>query len=305
MNNKLSLGPILFNWSAEKRLDFYYQIADEAPVDIVYIGEVVCRKRTNKWAETLPKAIERLKAAGKEVVVSTLSLLHTEKEEQYTKDLIEHYDGLVEVNDVSALQLLAGKPHCIGPYVNIYNEMAMDFHVNNGAIRVALPFELPGRSIQAIASKTQVEVEIQVFGRTPLAISARCAHARAYNKKRKGCQYICDRDPNGMEAATLDHAPFLVLNGLQTMSSAYCNLLGEIDALQKMQVNVFRLSPHDVDMLKVCELYRGVIDHRLSVDQAQAELEAVIHPAKSANGFFHNESGCHFVRNQHEREAVE
>ncbi len=34
----LTLGPVLFNWPAETWRDFYFRIADEAPVDIVYLG---------------------------------------------------------------------------------------------------------------------------------------------------------------------------------------------------------------------------------------------------------------------------
>ena len=38
----LTLGPVLFNWSAERKRDFYFRMADDAPVDVVYVGEVVC-----------------------------------------------------------------------------------------------------------------------------------------------------------------------------------------------------------------------------------------------------------------------
>ena len=41
----LTLGPLQFNWSAEAFYDFYARIADEAPVDKVVIGELVCSKR--------------------------------------------------------------------------------------------------------------------------------------------------------------------------------------------------------------------------------------------------------------------
>ena len=41
----LTLGPLLFHWPAHKRRDFYLRIADEAPIDTVYLGEVVCSKR--------------------------------------------------------------------------------------------------------------------------------------------------------------------------------------------------------------------------------------------------------------------
>ncbi len=39
---KLTLGPIAYHWSAETRRDFYARIADEAPLDEVYLGEVIC-----------------------------------------------------------------------------------------------------------------------------------------------------------------------------------------------------------------------------------------------------------------------
>ncbi len=46
MKPELTLGPILFHWPAEQKLDFYARIADEAPIDTVYLGEVICSKRS-------------------------------------------------------------------------------------------------------------------------------------------------------------------------------------------------------------------------------------------------------------------
>src|SRR5215470_11870052 len=42
---QLSLGPMLYNWAPERWRDFYFRIADEAPIDTVVIGEIVCSKR--------------------------------------------------------------------------------------------------------------------------------------------------------------------------------------------------------------------------------------------------------------------
>ena len=42
---ELTLGPNLFNWAPEKWRDFYFRIADEAPVAVVYLGETICSKR--------------------------------------------------------------------------------------------------------------------------------------------------------------------------------------------------------------------------------------------------------------------
>ena len=68
--SRLTLGPLFFHWSAEKRRDFYFRIADEAPIDCVYLGEVVCAKRESFFEDFLPVVADRLQAAGKEVVMS-------------------------------------------------------------------------------------------------------------------------------------------------------------------------------------------------------------------------------------------
>ncbi len=41
---KLSLGPLQYYWPINKVQTFYDQVKDW-PVDIVYLGEVVCSKR--------------------------------------------------------------------------------------------------------------------------------------------------------------------------------------------------------------------------------------------------------------------
>ena len=75
MTATLSLGPVLFNWDAEDKRDFYFRIADEAPIDTVYLGEVVCSKRTPFFDPYVPEVAERLRRGGKQVVYSTLALI--------------------------------------------------------------------------------------------------------------------------------------------------------------------------------------------------------------------------------------
>ena len=43
---QITLGPVLYNWPTPEWVDFYSRIADEAPVERVILGEVICSKRT-------------------------------------------------------------------------------------------------------------------------------------------------------------------------------------------------------------------------------------------------------------------
>ena len=53
---EITLGPLLFNWPPERTADFYARMADEAPIDRVYLGEVVCGKREPLLQHTLAEA---------------------------------------------------------------------------------------------------------------------------------------------------------------------------------------------------------------------------------------------------------
>ncbi len=79
MTAKLTIGPLFFNWPLERQRDFYLRLADEAPVDSVCLGEVVCAKRVPFLEPLWPEVIERLGRAGKEVVLSTPALVMGER----------------------------------------------------------------------------------------------------------------------------------------------------------------------------------------------------------------------------------
>ena len=124
---KLTLGPVLFNWPAERWRDFYFSIADEAAVDGVYIGEVVCSKRAPFFAPVLEEVVARLNAADKQIVFSTLALITNAREVNATRDLCSDDTLLIEANDPSVLGYLSGRPHIVGPYVNVYNEDTLNY----------------------------------------------------------------------------------------------------------------------------------------------------------------------------------
>ncbi len=200
----LSLGPLLFHWDAEKKRDFYFRIADESSFDTVYVGEVVCSKRAPFFAPYIPEVVERLQRGGKQVILSTLALIMSEPEMEQVIELSENTDLLIEANDIGTAALLTGRPHVIGPFVNVYNEGTLEYLANQGAVRISLPWELPSESLTALARPANAELEAQVFGRMPLAISARCYHARAHGLHKSKCQFVCADDLNGMNVETLD-----------------------------------------------------------------------------------------------------
>jgi collagenase-like PrtC family protease len=294
---ELTLGPVLFNWAPERWRDFYFRIADEAPVTSVYLGEVICSKRAPLFEPQLEAVATRLAAAGKTVVLSTLAEVMSSLDRKLV-DAIGAAD-LVEANDASAFAVLRGRPHHIGPYVNCYNERTLAVLARGGARNVCLPAEMPARAIRALgadADKLGVSLEVMVFGRLPLALSARCYHARAHGRTKDSCQFVCEQDADGMTLRTLEDKPFLTVNGIQTMSHDYLNLAGELPALQAMGVSRFRLSPQSCDMVAVAETFRAALDGVIDGAEADARLAALQPGVPFSNGFFHGGPGYRWQR---------
>ncbi|HET9904000.1 MAG TPA: U32 family peptidase [Xanthobacteraceae bacterium] len=291
---ELTLGPVLFNWSAERWRDFYFRIADEAPIGTVYLGEAICSKRAPLFAPYCETVAARLEAAGKAVVLSTLAEVTVKQDRRLVEDICSAPARPIEANDASALLRLYGQPHHVGPFMNAYNERTLSVLARAGARNVCLPAEIPARAVAALcraAAPLGVEIEVQVFGRVSLALSARCYHARAHGRTKDSCQFVCENDPDGMVLTTLEGAPFLAVNGIQTMSYPFLNLLGALSDLRAMGVARFRLSPQTCDMVEVALLFRRVLDRRIEADEAMNRLSALLPGTPFANGFYHGKPG--------------
>lgn len=295
---RLTLGPLLFNWPARQWAKFYAQIADEAPVDRVVLGEVVCSKRQPFHEALIPEAVERLQAAGKEVILATLGLVTLKRECRALAELAA--SGMpIEVNDLTALRHLPeGSLFGVGPLVNVYNEGTLGFLAARGARHVCLPPELPLASVKTLADAGQrlgVGVEVWGFGRVPLAISARCYHARLAGLAKDTCQFVCDRDPDGLAVETLDGQQFLAINGVQTLSETFCNLAGDLGKLAEAEVSALRLSPHTGDMVRVAHIFHKAIDGHIDADEALAAMTAAMPERRFSNGFPFGVSGAEWT----------
>ncbi len=289
---KLSLGPVLYYWSHDNLLQFYQQVA-KLPVDIVYLGETVCSKRRALSVPEWLEVAEQLAAAGKEVVLSTLSLIEAESELLTLRRLCDNRRFLVEANDMAAVNLLAGRaPFVTGPTVNLYNERSLQLMHSLGLKRWVMPVELSRATLADLQASRPagLETEIYALGRMPLSISARCFTARSLNLAKDDCQLRCLDYPDGLALYSREQQPFLVLNGVQTQSALTYNLIGELEDMATLGVDVVRISPQSRGTEKLVTLVREALDEVRSPQQAAEAINAQL-ALGSCVGYWHGQAG--------------
>lgn len=291
----ITLGPLLHNWPADQRRDFYFRVADEAAVDTVCLGEVVCAKRAPFFDPHLDQVAERLVRGGKEVVFSTLALVTGARDMIFVAEAAARR-GPIEANDLAAVELLRGKPHHVGPFVNVYSEDTARLLARLGAARICLPVELPAAAVATIAEASPAEIEVVAFGRVPLAMSVRCFHARSRGRHKINCRFVCAEDADGLPVETAEGERFLAIAGCHIVSHAYVNLANEVAALRAAGVARFRLLPQAIDMVAVADIFRRRLDDRIDGGEATAALRPLISPEVGfVNGFVHGRAGEEYV----------
>lgn len=295
MTLHLTLGPVQYNWPVERRREFYRQIAASA-VDTVVLGETVCFRRSPFLREAMAEEAALLLAAGKQVVLSTLALAVSAAERADVAALCGQADLLTEANDAGALYHLRGRPHWAGPFLNTYAPGTLAVLAANGAEQVCLPWELSLDSLRPLGrTAAGLRLEVPVFGRVPLAISARCYHARLHGLAKDGCQYVCDRDPAGLTVETLEGADFLRINGVQTLSGAVHAAIHEVAALREAGVESLRLMPEAGDMVAVIAAFRAVADGQADPEAAERVIREATGGEPLCNGFLHGVDGTAWV----------
>jgi collagenase-like PrtC family protease len=292
MEMKLALGPNLYYWPREKLQAFYQEIA-ATPVDIVYLGETVCSRRHVMRLSDWLEIANMLAAAGKEVVLSTLTLIESESDLKSLRRIAENGEFAVEANDMGAVHLLANRmPFIAGPYLNIYNPQTLGLIASLGARRWVMPVEMSHETLQSLLLSRPADFETEVFsyGKLPLAFSSRCFNARFHNLPKDDCRFLCINEPDGKTMRTREGKPFLVINGTQTQSAQVYNLIGDLDTLQLSGVDVVRISPQSEHSGEVIRLFRDRIDQRASREDTLQQIESLL-PETSCNGYWHGQPG--------------
>lgn len=277
----LSVGPLLYFWSRERTLAFYEALAD-APVDAVYLGETVCAKRRALGSEDWIAVGRELAAAGKQVVLSTLTLIEARSELGAVRRLCANGEFLVEANDFSAVQQCVerGVPFVGGHALNVYNAETLALLVNRGLCRWLPPVETGRESLAALAEEWAgleagplPETELFALGCMPLAWSARCFTARAHGRPKDDCGFVCGEHTGGMALETQEGERFLTLNGIQTQSGRPVDLFSHLDEIAELDVSLLRVSPMPGDMPTLLQTCRDVLDGRLEPQEIVMQLD--------------------------------
>ena len=294
---QLSLGPVLFYWTRERYADFYREAADW-PVEIVHLGESVCSRRRDMKLDDWLGIGRELTQSGKQVVLSSQTLIESEADLRDLRKLCDNGEFLVEANDQSALQRLsaAGRPFVAGAALNLYNPATLSVLTRAGMRRWQAPVEMSKDDLARLLEDCREQgiealCEVFAYGHLPLAWSSRCFTARRYQKPKDRCRFVCQKHPEGLALRSQEDQQVFTLNGIQTLSGACQDLRHEVRDMAGMGVGVARLSPRHEGMAEVVAAFDAARRGELPAPDPLSLVDVEI-----CDGYWHGRPGMDHSR---------
>ncbi|MBL4742609.1 MAG: U32 family peptidase [Idiomarina sp.] len=277
---QIALGPILYFWPKAKVKAFYRQVAESDTIDRVYLGETVCSKRRELGLEDYLQIAHELRESGKQVCLSTMTLLEAPAELAQMTKYCDNGEFEVEANDVGAIPYLRehGVNFTVGSAINIYNHEALRRFVDMGMNHWVTPYELSQQWLTDILKQPRIssvrslfQTEVFAFGHMPLAWSGRCFTARSENRPKDQCELCCIKYPQGRTVKSQDGKQVFVLNGIQTQSGSRYNLINQLPAMQGL-VDRIRISPQPEGTLQWVDRFKANMsgDNPIALTQGES-----------------------------------
>ena len=118
---KYSLGSVPYYWSKETLTQFYQQAINSNP-DIIYLGETVCNKHRQMQPADWLELAKEITLHGKQIIISTLSLLYSAAELKQIAKLVDNGEFLVEAHNFGIINFWLSEKYPLSPaeYIVIY-----------------------------------------------------------------------------------------------------------------------------------------------------------------------------------------
>ncbi len=292
---RIALGPLLYYWPRATVLQFYTAVAHTA-VDRVYLGEAVCTRRHEMRFADWIEVAQMLRSRGKEVVLSTPVLVESDSAIALMRRVCAQEDFLVEANDLGAVRCMRRRPFVGGPHLNVYHADTLAWLAGRGASDCVLPVEMDGGTMRALAAARPagMALEAMVWGRMPLAFSARCFTARHHRLRKDACAFRCIDYPDGLVASTGDGQAFFTLNGIQTQSATCLDLCAHVTEMAAAGIRTLRVSPHATATFEVIT-HLDAIRHGL---RAASPSPAMPADAAPSNGYWTGAPGIRWLTSE-------
>jgi putative protease len=225
----------------------------------------------NPFGELSFTYLSNLRNKDKKVYLKIPNIIKIEFEyiRKAIEERLEDIEGIITSN-LGIISNFTGRVPIIGDYkLNIFNSCALDFYkdfIDGGCLSV----ELNRKEIKDIAKKSQVPLQVLVYGKVELMVSEYCAIGSTFGEKSssKNCNGVCkngdfvlkDRKGEEFVLKTDKFCRSYVYNNVPN------NLIFNMDELRAMNIEFFRIDFIDESYEETKEILQAIENEKWEDD---------------------------------------